>query len=322
MYKNSRKHGIFSVDADSSLFTTGSNDSKLKVSEAQEIIFKQMRTSGNRAVTINNYRFTFNQFVNSQNIIYIEDINAQTIYDYLDSMNMKSTSKLARLRAIKAMLSKCLKNGWIEENFWNNIKIRTDKHIKESASQENIEKLIGLLDKNTFVGFRDTVAILVLYKTGIRIRTLGELKEKNIDFKTSTLILEGNMIKNHKLLKLPLDSELCNLLKILIRQNKIIREHFNVKNTNVFITQNGESINHSKSHTNAISKQLSKYSKEYGLKNINAHAIRRLYSKNLLKKGASVALISKALGHSNLAVTTLYLDLSTDEVAENLRKLL
>lgn len=322
MYKNSRKHGIFSVKAESSLFTTGSNDSKRKVSEAQEIIYKQMRTSGNREATINNYRFTFNQFVNSQNIKYIEDINADKIYTYLDSMEMKSTSRLARLRALKAMLSKCFKNGWIEENFWGNIKIKIDRNIKQAASQEDIEKLIELLDKNTFVGFRDTVAVLVLYKTGIRIRTLGEIKEKNIDFKTSTLILEGDMTKNHKLLKLPLDSELCNLLKILIRQNKIIREHFNVKNTNIFITQNGVSINQSKSHTNAISKQLSKYSKQYGFTNINAHAIRRLYAKNLLKKGASVALISKALGHSNLAVTTLYLDLSTDEVAEKLRTLL
>ena len=76
-----------------------------------------MRTSGNREAIINNYRFTFYQFVNSQNIKYIEDINANTIYDYLDSINMKSTSKLARLRAIKAMLSECLNNGWIEEDF-------------------------------------------------------------------------------------------------------------------------------------------------------------------------------------------------------------
>jgi hypothetical protein len=33
-----------------------------------------------------------------------------------------------------------------------------------------------------------------------------------------------------------------------------------------------------------------------------------------------LALISKALGHSNLAVTTQYLDLDVEEVAENLRE--
>lgn len=81
-------------------------------------------------------------------------------------------------------------------------------------------------------------------------------------------------------------------------------------------------LNTSKSSNCAISKQLNKYAKRYGLKNINAHAIRRAYAKSLLEKGASVALISKALGHSDLAVTTQYLDLDIEDVANNLREFL
>lgn len=68
--------------------------------------------------------------------------------------------------------------------------------------------------------------------------------------------------------------------------------------------------------------QLTKYSKKFGLKHVNAHAIRRAYAKNLLNKGASIALISKALGHSNLEVTTQYLDLDMEEVAKDLREYL
>ena len=40
-----------------------------------------------------------------------------------------------------------------------------------------------------------------------------------------------------------------------------------------------------KSSNNAISKQLSKYSKRFGLENINAHAFRRAYTNSLLEKG-------------------------------------
>ena len=78
----------------------------------------------------------------------------------------------------------------------------------------------------------------------------------------------------------------------------------------------------SKSSNCAISKQLSKYSKRFNLPNINAHVIKRAYAKNLLEKGASVPLISKALGHSDLAVTTQYLDLNIDEVANSLKEFL
>jgi len=85
------------------------------------------------------------------------------------------------------------------------------------------------------------------------------------------------------------------MLKMLIELNKGIRNHFGIDNRNVFITQNGTPMN------------------------INAHAIRRAYAKNLHDKGASIALISKALGHSDLAVTTQYLDLDVEEVAKDLR---
>lgn len=160
-----------------------------------------------------------------------------------------------------------------------------------------------------------------MYKTGIRIRILGELKERHIDFDNLVLSLDGSTLKNHKHLKLPIDVEIANMLKILIQLNNGIRNYYGTENFNVFITQNGLPMNTSKSSNCAISKQLNKYAKRFGLQNINAHAIRRAYAKNLLEKGASIALISKALGHSDLAVTTQYLDVDV-EVATNLRDFL
>ncbi|WP_229704211.1 tyrosine-type recombinase/integrase [Lysinibacillus alkalisoli] len=141
-----------------------------------------------------------------------------------------------------------------------------------------------------------------------------------MDFENLCLNLDGSTLKNHKFLKLPIDTELVEMLKLLIQLNNGIRAHFGTDNHHIFITQNGTPMNNSKSSNCAISKQLSKYSKRFGLENINAHAIRRAYAKNLLEKGASIALISKALGHSDLAVTTQYLELDVEEVAKDLRE--
>lgn len=47
-----------------------------------------------------------------------------------------------------------------------------------------------------------------MYITGIRIRTLGELRERHIDFVNLCLNLDGSMMKNHKFLKLPIDPKL------------------------------------------------------------------------------------------------------------------
>jgi len=71
-----------------------------------------------------------------------------------------------------------------------------------------------------------------------------------------------------------------------------------------------------------IRKRFAKYSVMYGLPNINPHALRRGFAKRLLNKGAHIAFISKALGHSDIAVTTRYLHIDKEEVANNLRKYL
>ena len=320
-----RKRGVFSVQADEIVISKKPitiNKDAISITNALSIVYQQMRLAGNRERTIDSYYYIFDQFVRSNNLVYVEDIKADSIYYYLESLKVSNQTKLIRLKSIKALLGKFHNNGWLKEKFWSYIQIKIDKQVKKGAKANDIEVLLSLIDKNTFIGFRDTVAILTLYRTGIRIRTLGELKERHIDFENLYLNLDGAIIKNHRFLRLPIDEEHAKLLKILINQNKLIREYYSIENSNIFITQNGFPINDSKSSNNAISKQLHKYSVRYGIDNINPHSIRRGYAKSLLDKGANIALSSKALGHSDFAVTTQYLDLDVEEVATNLREFL
>lgn len=271
-----------------------------------------MRIGGNRIRTIESYDYIFNQFVQFNKLKYVEDIIAYSIYEYLGLLEVAQQTKLIRLKSIKAVLSKFHNNGWMKQKFWSTTNIKIDKQFKMDAKASDIEKLVELIDQNTSIGFRDTIAVITLYRTGIRIRTLGELKESHIDFENLYLNLYGSILKNHKFLKLPINQELAELYKVLIRQNDKIRSYYNTEITNIIITQKGLSISNSKTSNNAISKQLNKYSKRFGLDDINVHSIRRLYAKKLLDTGASVAIISKALGHSDLGVTMHYLDLDVE----------
>jgi site-specific recombinase XerD len=160
-----------------------------------------------------------------------------------------------------------------------------------------------------------------MYKTGIRINTIVLLENKHIDFAEKLLRLDGAIMKNHDQLLLPFDETLERMLTILVSQNAAIRREYGARNEYVFITKQGGIISNSPTHNN-IQKRLNKYAKQFGLKNINPHALRSGFAKSLLNKGANIAQISKALGHSNLAVTSQYLHLDKEEVAENLRKYL
>lgn len=323
-----KKSGLFEVDIDLALLKLESEilvepkkEASKKIDEAVEIVIKQMESSGYRPRTIIDYETIVRNFKKAQAIEYLSEITLGTIYNWLDQMQVCNQTKQTRLKALKSFLSKCFNNGWYNTKFWQTVNVKVDKKVKSGANESDVKLLLSLLDVNTFVGLRDAVAILTMYKTGIRINTLGQLEEKHIDLEEGLLKLDGDILKNHKLLKLPIDNQLLQLFKVLIHQNNKIRNHYGEKNENIFVSNKGTPIN-TKSTNNAISKQLTKYSKKYGLKNINAHALRRAFAKNLLNKGANIALISKALGHSNLEVTTQYLDLDVEEVASNLRDFL
>ncbi|MBM7691133.1 integrase [Peribacillus deserti] len=337
-----KKNSIFEVKADISLFKQGSakvgiQEKLLDTSSSttasanekdgrdldsiMEIIIQQMKVSGYRERTITDYLTYMAHFRKATHVEYLEDITTDTIYLWLGSMNVSNQTKLTRLKCLKAILGRCFNNGWFSSKFWHGINIKVDKQVKKGAKKDDIMVLLSLLDLNTFIGLRDAVAVFTLYKTGVRINTLGQLQERHIDFENKLLCMDGTILKNHKILKLPLDDELLHLLRVLINQNNKIRSYYGEQNSYLFIGYKGTSLN-TKSTNNAISKQLNKYAKKYGLNNINPHALRRGYAKSLLDKGANLALISKALGHSNLAVTTQYLDLDVEEVADNLRDFL
>lgn len=66
--------------------------------------------------------------------------------------------------------------------------MKVDKKVKKGAKPNDIAILISLIDKSTYIGLRDVTAILTMYKTGIRINTLGQLEEKHIDFENKVLV--------------------------------------------------------------------------------------------------------------------------------------
>ena len=316
-----KKSGAFDVNFDVTNLVRNVQSKKnnsMQIEQALAIVTKQMEVSGFRRRTISDYQLHMNHFIKITGATYLDEITTDNIYQWLGSMAVSNQTKLTRLKCLKAILSKCFDNGWIAQKFWKSINIKVDKNVKKGSTSEDVEILLSLLDLNTFIGLRDAVAIITLYRTGVRINTLGQMEEKHIDFDSLTLNLDGEILKNHKTLQLPIDEQIARLYKILIKQNHIIRDRFKRKNDFLFISQRGTSLN-TKSTNNAISKRLHKYSKDYGLKNINPHALRRGYARTLLDKGASIALISKALSHSNLSVTNLYLDLDVSEVSTKLR---
>lgn len=122
-------------------------------------------SDGYRERTLKDYKIIFNQFVEAAGIKYVEEINVNTIYKWLESINVTDSTKLTRLKCLKAVLGKCQNNGWLPIKFWLNIQIKVDKKVKKGATSTELDILLSLLDNTTFIGLRDSVVIQTMYKT-------------------------------------------------------------------------------------------------------------------------------------------------------------
>lgn len=294
---------------------------KVSIPNALALVKKQLQIEGLRSRTIEDYCAHFHNFTTFAKVRYLSDIKQEHIYNWLGSMNNNSdATRLIRLKSLKAVLNRLFDRGYFPTRFWKTIRIRSDQKKKQPIKSETLNAVFSVLDMTDYFQFRDAVAILLMYRTGIRITTLAQLKEEHLDLIRGLMVLSGDITKNRQMLTLPLDSQLCNLLQELITANKRIRTAKDVENTFIFITKSGNSI-YRNGKTNAIQKRMHLMAQEYGFKDFTPHALRRAYAYNLYKKGATVPVISGALGHRSLEVTSRYLDISSKELIDNLRTL-
>ncbi|MGG4467235.1 site-specific integrase [Paenibacillus alvei] len=294
---------------------------EMKIEDAFAIILRQMEVSGLRERTIRDYKLHVNHYIKATGAVYLDEISVETIYEWLETMVVSDQTRNIRLKCFKAFLGKCFSNGWIRSKFWDQIKIRVDNKLKKGATDQDVNLLLSVLDLKDFVQLRDATATLIMYKTGIRVGTLAQLRNKHINFSNDTMELDGEIMKNRESLLLPFDPTLKKLLSTLMKQNEMIRKEYGTRNSYVFITKQGTTIKTEDSNNN-LQKRLYKYSKQYGIKNINPHALRRGFATNLLSKGANITVISKALGHSDISVTSKYLYIDKQEVVSSLRRFL
>lgn len=316
-----KKKGIFEIQHENQFIPSIKQNEKrngLTVEQALKTVLRQLEVEGCRERTLHDYNLIVNYYIKQSNVIYLEDITESTVRNWLMSMDVKNSTRLTRLKCFKAFLSRCYDNGWFSNKWWRNIKIRVDEPIKEGATDKDVDMLLSVLQYNNFLDLRNICAVLLMYRCGLRIGTIARMEESCVDFEKMQLNLDGKLLKNHKGLIVPINEQMAYLLKVLIKQNEIIRNEYKENNNLLFITIKGRATNNSIT-SNSIQRQLRKYTLEYGIKNINPHALRRGFAKNLYNKSNNILLVSKALSHSDLSITTKYLHTDLQKISDELK---
>lgn len=297
--------------------------SPIKLEDVLVKLEKQLEIEGKRPRTTKTYmRWTsdfFGYCIEKYDVGYLDDLDPNMLFSWLSSFKVSDATKKIRLKSVKAMLGRCRNNGWLTFAWWMPVNIVVDEKTKTAITETQISLIINSLNLDDFFELRDAVAILLIFETGMRNSTFAQLRESHIDFEAQIFILPPSIMKGRRSITLPLSDNLSELLKDLIEINGRIRENFNQTNDYIFINRLGRGI-HQTGSTNVIQKRLVTIGQRLGIANLSAHSLRRGFATNLYNKGASVPVISKALGHSDYSITHKYLQIDDDKMIEELRR--
>jgi integrase/recombinase XerD len=171
-------------------------------------------------------------------------------------------------------------------------------HLPEVLTVEEIDALIGAVDREAPFGQRNCAILETFYSCGLRVSELCQLRLSWLYLDEGFLKVEG---KGSKQRLVPVSPRCIDELQryLEIRQEQPIRPGFE---DYVFISRMGKNICRSMVFT--IIKQLAA---EIGLKRtISPHTFRHSFATHLLEGGANLRAIQCMLGHESISTTEIY----------------
>ena len=168
----------------------------------------------------------------------------------------------------------------------------------EPLSADEVSRLCAAMTQGA-LGDRNRAAIALMYRAGLRLAEALALHPSDVDGDAKTVrVLKG---KGGKFRVVGIDAEgLLHIERWLVRR----RDHAIPKSAPLLCQLDGTPW-----APQAVRRVLTDAGKRAGItKRVHPHGLRHSHAVRLDEAGVRTSLISRQLGHSSLAVTSIYLD--------------
>lgn len=257
--------------------------------------------------TLTYYEDCFNKFckfIDKDTLINeIDKSDVDEFVLFLRDSNISSISINTQLNGVRAMLYYFMSLGYMQK--FSISKVKQEKPIKETYTESEIKLLLVKPDlkKCQFTDYRDWVCVNLLLGTGMRIRTLINLKINDIDIENE--VITYKITKNRKQQIVPLSRTLINVLSEYIQ--------IRLQNANeddwLFCSRYAEKLT-----SNALQHSLRKYNQRRGVIKVGCHLWRHTFAKMWILGGGDALRLQKILGHSTMDMVREYVNLFDNEL--------
>lgn len=289
---------------------------KLSMKNAATITFEEgcnkyldnCRQRNLREGTIKHYKQSYTQFYkyfDPQMPITDMDVTMYNEYVmYLREILSNDRSINSYLRDLIATLHFLMSEGYLTPFKMQSIKV-DQSHIDTYTDDE----LMVLLQKPniktcSFTEYQSWVMTNFLFTTGVRQRSLMNIKVKDVDLDNN--VVHVNVTKNRKALIVPLHQSMAIILQEYLKYRQY-------KSTDDFLFCNAYGNQLVKSTHYHM---LYEYNKRRGVETTGIHRYRHTFAKQWIMNGGNAVVLSRLLGHSSLNITQNYVNLLVSDISK------
>lgn len=266
-------------------------DKKADVDYA-ELFIASKKVEGCSERTLNYYKTTIDNMLDQINKE-IKTVDTDDLRSYLTSYQEKNNCSKVTIDNVRRILSSFF--SWLEDEDYiikspirRIHKIKTTKVVRETYSDETIEKL-----RDSCEEIRDLALIDFLTSTGVRVGELVKLNKNDINFEDRSCIVFG---KGSKEREVYFDARTkLHLEKYLSMRND--------DNPALFVSLLSP---YDRLEISGVEIRLRKLGRDLELQRVHPHKFRRTMATKAIDKGMPIEQVQRLLGHAKIDTTLQY----------------
>jgi len=244
----------------------------------------------------------------------VGESNIRAYLDDLDERGYALTTKSRKIASAKSFFNFMKEEQIIEGNPLSDVRQpRTGQSLPKALSIEDVDRLLGASsDSDTTEDARDLAMVELMYAAGLRVSELVGLNLRDVDLDAGTVRTIG---KGSKERVIPIYDTAVESIAEYITYFRPAHSRYQSEKA-LFLNRRGRRLTRQ-----AYWLRLNKLATKVGISSkITPHMLRHSFATHLLHGGASLRHLQELLGHSSIATTQIYTQLTSEHVRSEYTK--
>ena len=270
-----------------------------------------IEVEGKTQNTVLSYRASLEDFRRvGRRLGFPEDLGAYSVehvYGFLGDLKQRGASpayRHRRHREVKTFFSWCRRMDYVADNVFAKVSlVKLDQQIRPPFSPDEIQRLIGSLDRTNLPGCRNHALILFLLDSGVRVSECVSIRLDDVDWERRRVLVREAKNKHDRWIGF--GARTAQAMRDYVDRFRGDRPGV------LFLTTAGEPM----ASGNTVRVMLRRIAEQLGLEKVHPHRFRHTFATWAIQSGAREIDVQMLLGHSDLAMVQRYSRTYTSEQA-------